>query len=258
MASKKKKPAAKKAATPKAIAPAPVLDPAKCPYIKADGFQCGGRPMSNGKCKHHGGSNEAGAPDPLAGVPTTASVAPSAPANASSNAPAYTPKKKKAGKKSSKPAAAAAKPAATVPDTPTPVRNAGRKVSYLGGKRSYQFGVDTAGPIGGNATLADHQAAVQARKSLTSADYEQIRKHQDSHTRLGSFQALGKAAGMIGDAALILQTFGRQCPGTLPNGTTANPGTYTSLQDQAKDLAECAASIKFDLDELIKHLFMTT
>ena len=42
MASKKKKPAAKKAATPKAIAPAPVLDPAKCPYIKADGFQCGG------------------------------------------------------------------------------------------------------------------------------------------------------------------------------------------------------------------------
>jgi len=239
MASKKKKPAAKKAATPKAIAPAPVLDPAKCPYIKADGFQCGGRPMSNGKCKHHGGSNEAGAPDPLAGVPTTASAAPSAPANASSNAPAYTPKKKKAGKKSSKPAAAAAKPAATVPDTPTP-------------------GVDTAGPIGGNATLADHQAAVQARKSLTSADYEQIRKHQDSHTRLGSFQALGKAAGMIGDAALILQTFGRQCPGTLPNGTTANPGTYTSLQDQAKDLAECAASIKFDLDELIKHLFMTT
>lgn len=238
MASNKKKPAAKRAATPKA-AKGITPDPAKCPYIKADGFQCGGLPMSNGKCKHHGGENppRAGAPDPLAGVPTTAPAAPSAPVTAPSSAP--TPKKKVSGKKSSKPAAGAASPAATAPDTPTP-------------------GIDTAGPVGGNATLADHQAAIQARKSLTGLDHEQIRKHQDSHTRLGSFQALGKAAGMIGDAALILQTFGRQCPGTLPNGTTANPGTYTSLQDQAKDLAECAASIKFDLDELIKHLFMTT
>lgn len=247
MASKKKKSTPKKGAAP---AVAPTLDPAKCPHVKGDGFQCGGRPMANGKCKHHGGLNAEGQPaaspaapvtNPLADLPTApitngattpqAQVKPSASAGGAK-------KKKASGKKSSKPAAAVASPAATAPVTPTP-------------------GVDTVGPVGGNATLADHQASATTRKAL-GIHPGQAQAHIDSHMRLTSFQALGKAAGMVGDAALILQTFGRQCPGTFPQGTPSVPDTYTSLQDQAKDLAECAAEVKFELDNLIKHLFITT
>lgn len=73
------KPAAKPETKPKAKAAASKVKPVEnvtCNHTKADGNKCGGRPLKNGFCMRHGGSNQEGAPSPLAAIPELPTPAP--------------------------------------------------------------------------------------------------------------------------------------------------------------------------------------